>query len=48
MVMSFDVLQDVDWMRKGVSLWINLWMNSPDSVHREIALRFMEKAQHLD
>ena len=45
---GFDLLQDVDWMREGVRLWINLWMDSPDSIHRETAFRFTEKTQHLD
>ena len=27
-------LQDVDWMRKGHFLWINLWMSLPNFLHR--------------
>jgi hypothetical protein len=35
MGMVFDRLQDVDWVRKRLLLWINLWMSIPDSFHRK-------------
>jgi hypothetical protein len=43
----FDLLQDVEGMRNPLRLWINLWMDYPESLHREAGFRFMEKAQHL-
>jgi hypothetical protein len=47
MVTVFALLQDVDWMRKRLFLWINLWVSPPDSFHRKTSLRVREKAQHL-
>jgi len=41
------ILQDVDWVRKALFLWITLWMSYPDSLHRQPGGRSREKAQHL-
>jgi len=43
----FDLLQDVEGSRNLRRLWINLWMDPPESLHREDGFRLMEKAQHL-
>jgi hypothetical protein len=41
------LLRDVDWMRKRLLLWINLWVSLPDSFHREAGFYPRQKAQDL-